>query len=281
MLLNVTVLIFPNLDPVAIQLGPLAIRWYALAYLAGIIGGVWLIKRIMAQPTPRFPAPLLNKDSLDDLLFYATLGIVIGGRLGRVLFYDFSDYFITGARPLLDIVKIWQGGMAFHGGVIGVVVAMLLLCRKYKIPFLALMDVVAAATPLGLFFGRLANFANGELWGKPASVAWAVIFPHPAAGGIPRHPSQLYEAATEGLLLLAILLPCAFIPRLRDRSGLLCGLFLVGYASARTFCEMFREPDGVNVFLNGLITLSQGQTLSLPMALLGLFLIVYSGRKTA
>lgn len=280
MSLNALLLSFPHIDPVAVQLGPIAIRWYALAYLSGIIGGIWLIKRLAARATPRFPAPIMSSEAVDDLMFYVTLGIVIGGRLGRIFFYDFSAYFIDGSRPLLDMVKIWQGGMAFHGGLIGVILATLYVSRKHKVPYLAMMDLVAAVTPLGLFFGRIANFINGELWGKPADVPWAMVFPHPAAGPIARHPSQLYEAGLEGLLLLSITLYLATRPWARDRVGLISGVFLLGYGLARMFCELFREPDGVHALFGGALTISQGQTLSIPMALAGIGVILYALKST-
>ena len=262
---------YPNLDPVAIKLGPLAIRWYGLAYITGLILGwrytVWLTRQ------KRFNGPDSRPTAtdLDDFLFWAMAGVLIGGRMGIVLFYQPSKYF---ADPI-SIFKVWEGGMSFHGGLIGVITALVLFARRRRIPFLHLSDLVACATPIGLFFGRLANFVNGELWGRVTDSPLGMVFPSAEAGPLPRHPSQLYEAASEGLLLFIILAVLAQMPGVRRRSGLLTGLFLVGYSIARSTCELFREPDSYLGFVLG-GTISMGQVLSFPMLLAGLVFAGYA-----
>lgn len=260
-------LTFPQIDPVLIEIGPLAIRWYALAYVAGIFLGYWLLKRLSDRIAP----PLLSQEALDDIILYTIFGIIIGGRLGYVLFYN-PGYYV--AHPL-EALKIWQGGMSFHGGLTGMIAAMWLFARKYGVGFLKLTDLLAVVAPIGLFFGRVANFINGELWGRAADVPWAMVFPN--AGGVPRHPSQLYEAALEGVLLFILLLSLVHFTKIRESIGMLSGLFLVGYALARGFVEQFREPDEqLGLLWEGL---SMGQLLSLPMLAVGLLLIVLSLRK--
>jgi phosphatidylglycerol:prolipoprotein diacylglycerol transferase len=251
---------FPAIDPVAIELGPIAIRWYALAYLAGLLLGWWLAKRLVARPGWQ-----IRPEALDDLLVYVTLGIILGGRLGYVLFYNFSYY----VEHPLEILYVWRGGMSFHGGLIGVLAACWWFARRSGVRFLELTDLIAALAPIGLFLGRLANFVNGELWGRPTDVPWAVIFPH--AGPEPRHPSQLYEAALEGLVLFALVQLFAWRPRRPADVGRLSGLFLVGYGLARSFVELFREPDPQLGFLWGGLTM--GQLLSLPLIVFGLLLL--------
>lgn len=250
-----------HLDPVLIQLGPLAVRWYALAYVAGILLGYMYIKRINTHIAP----PLLSQKALDDMVLFAVLGIIAGGRLGYVFFYN-APYYL--ANPG-EILAIWQGGMAFHGGLIGVAVAFYLFARRYKVPFLPLMDRIACAAPIGLFFGRFANFINGELYGRASDVAWAVQFP--TGGPVTRHPSQLYEAALEGLLLFVLLFVLWHKTTLRRKSGALAGIFLVGYGISRASIEFFREPDAQLGFLWGGATM--GQLLCIPMILLGGYLI--------
>ena len=214
---------------------------------------------------------------VDDFLAWATFGVVIGGRLGYVLFYKPVDYF---THPL-DIFKLWEGGMSFHGGLLGVAVAIFFYGRKYRIPVLQMGDLIAVVAPIGLFFGRLANFVNGELWGRPAGpdVPWAMIFPDPASGGIPRHPSQLYEAGLEGLLLLLLMHLLWRVEAIRMRAGTLTGCLLLGYAAARITSEFFREPDAFLGFLAFGATM--GQLLSLPLALAGLILILWPRKATA
>jgi phosphatidylglycerol:prolipoprotein diacylglycerol transferase len=262
---------FPRIDPVAFELGPLfglsfAIRWYALAYIAGIMGGWWLGKRLV-QASPQ----VATARQADDFVTWVTLGIILGGRLGYVLFYK-PGYYIQ--HPL-EALMVWQGGMSFHGGMLGVMLAVALFCRAEGIDMLAFGDRVAAVVPIGLGLGRLANFINGELFGRVAlDVPWAMVFPN--GGPLPRHPSQLYQAALEGVVLLAVLLLLARREDLRARRGLLTGVFLCGYALARIVGELFREPDSHLGFLVAGATM--GQLLSLPMFLAGTWLIARSRR---
>ncbi|MDG1287927.1 MAG: prolipoprotein diacylglyceryl transferase [Rickettsiales bacterium] len=262
-----TYLEFPQIDPVLFEVGPLAIRWYALAYVAGIFIGWWLLKRLSDKTTP----PLMGPKALDDIMLYAIFGIILGGRLGYVLFYNLPFYL---ENPLMAL-QIWKGGMSFHGGLAGVILAMILFARRFEILFLKLMDLLAVVAPIGLFFGRIANFINGELWGRVADVPWGMIFP--SGGNIVRHPSQLYEAALEGVVLFVILFILISCTRVREKAGMLSGLFLLGYGAARGFVEQYREPDQQVGFLWESLTM--GQLLSTPMILGGLFLIFWSLRK--
>jgi phosphatidylglycerol:prolipoprotein diacylglycerol transferase len=261
-------LTYPDIDPVAIKLGPLAIRWYGLAYITGLVLGwrytVWLA----GQKRFNAPGSRPTATDLDDFLFWAMAGVLIGGRMGIVLFYQPHEYL---ADPI-SILKIWEGGMSFHGGMLGVVTALILFTRRRGIPLFHIADLVACAAPIGLFFGRLANFVNGELWGRVTDSPLGMVFP--TGGPQPRHPSQLYEAASEGLILFAILGVLAQVPAVRRRDGLLTGLFLVGYSIARSTCELFREPDSYLGFIVGGI--SMGQILSFPMLLAGLGFIAYA-----
>lgn len=263
---------FPMIDPVLVQIGPFAIRWYALAYIAGLLLG-WLYARLLvsndrlwgAAPRPAAPA-------LDDLLVYAALGVILGGRLGYVFFYN-PGYFIANPGKVL---ALWEGGMAFHGGLAGAALGIWLFARKYRLPVLSICDICAAVVPIGIGLGRIANFIKPELWGRPADVPWAMVFP--GAGPLPRHPSQLYEAALEGLLLLIILWIAARSGAFR-RPGLITGLFGAGYALARIFCEFFREPDAQLGFLFGGATM--GMLLSAPLLLIGVWLIAVALRNRA
>ncbi|NHN87891.1 prolipoprotein diacylglyceryl transferase [Acetobacter conturbans] len=261
------VLMFPQFDPVLIHLGPLAIRWYALAYIAGIVIGIQLLKKLVRW-TPR----VATVEQADDFLVWVTLGVVFGGRLGYVLFYQPESFL---AHPL-QIFAVWQGGMSFHGGAIGVILAMILFARRYHLSFLAFSDRVTTLVPIGLGFGRIANFINGELWGRYAdpSLPWAMVFP--GTDGYPRHPSQIYEALTEGLLLFLVMLMAARNHGLRERPGFLAGLFLAGYGCARIFCEFFREPDAFLGYFSFGITM--GQILSIPMILAGVALMIHAFR---
>ncbi|HYZ63388.1 MAG TPA: prolipoprotein diacylglyceryl transferase [Acetobacteraceae bacterium] len=254
---------WPNFDPVLVQVGPLAIRWYALAYIGSLVIG-WRIMRRLVRLAP----PVATEQQVDDFLTWATLGVVLGGRLGYVLFYQPSHYL---EHPL-DAVAVWQGGMSFHGGALGVLVALVLYCRNRAIPLLGFADRLAVVVPLGLGLGRIANFINGELWGReaPAWLPWAMVFPQ--AGPEPRHPSQLYQAGLEGLALLVILALLCRNERIRARFGTLTGVFLIGYGIARIIGEFFRQPDAFLGFLYAGITM--GQLLSLPMVLAGLWLIL-------
>lgn len=259
---------FPTIDPVLIEIGPFAIRWYALAYIAGLLLGwrycIWLAKQ---------PPALVTRTQLDDFLIWAIIAIILGGRLGFALFYQF-DYYL--ANPA-EILQIWHGGMSFHGGLLGVFLALLLFAHPRKIPLLALTDIVAAAAPIGLFLGRLANFVNGELWGRPSNVPWAMVFP--TGGPAPRHPSQIYEAGLEGVVLFVLLFFLARLPAIRARHGLLSGVFVSGYGLSRILVEFFREPDREIGYLLGGTTM--GQWLSLPMLAGGVYLILRAQGKIA
>ena len=269
-----------------------ALRWYALAYLAGLIAGWRIIAGLMARPGlwPGGQAPMAAK-RVEDLLSWIVLGVIIGGRLGFVLFYQRDHYL---ANPT-EIVKVWQGGMSFHGGFLGVIVAGLIFCRRYGVPALQLSDAMALVAPIGLFFGRLANFVNAELWGRPSTLPWAVIFPGEAAqtcpgllpGDCARHPSQLYEAGLEGLLLGLILFSLVRHRGLK-RPGLITGVFLLGYGLARFAVEFFRQADGQfitpdnplgHVIGGASYGLSMGQLLSLPMILAGLWFLARLKRQ--
>lgn len=262
------VLPFPTIDPIAIAVGPFAIRWYALAYVAGIVGGWWYARRLVSDAVSwgdlRRPTPA----DIDDLIVWAALGIVLGGRVGYVLFYNFETYL----QDPLEILTIWHGGMSFHGGFLGTILAIGLFARSRGLSFLSVLDVAAVVTPIGLFTGRIANFVNGELWGRAApDLPWAMVFPR--GGDVPRHPSQLYEATAEGIVLLTIMVLGARNLGFR-RPGLLGGLFVFGYGTARIVCEFFREPDEQLGFLFGgafarLGGITMGQVLSLPMLLIG------------
>jgi phosphatidylglycerol:prolipoprotein diacylglycerol transferase len=252
---------FPTIDPVLIQIGPLALRWYALAYIAGLFAGMVYMRRLVKQS----PA-LMTKAQVDDLFLWVLGGVILGGRLGYVVFYKPGTYL---SDPLA-ILRTWEGGMAFHGGLVGVIIAILLFARHAKVNKWYVGDGVACAVPIGLGLGRLANFINGELWGRPApDVPWAMVFP--GAGEIPRHPSQLYQALLEGLVLFVILFLLRRNEAIRNRPGILMGCFLIGYGAFRVFGELFREPDTFIGFLPGGTTM--GQWLSVPMILFGLFAI--------
>lgn len=257
---------FPNIDPVALEIGPLAIRWYALAYMAGLLLG-WRYLRAVAS----WPPAILDAKAADDFLLWATFAIILGGRVGYVLFYQ-PMHFLEHPE---NIVAVWKGGMSFHGGLLGMTLAIILFARRVKVPVFGLADRIACVVPIGLFFGRLANFINGELFGRPADVPWAIIFPN--GGPLPRHPSQLYEATLEGLVLFLILLIASRSRQVRERFGTLTGIFLCGYATFRSTGELFREPDAQLGFLIGGATM--GQLLSLPLLLAGLVLITRARKR--
>ena len=259
-----------GLNANAIEYGWLVIRWYSLAYIVGIFGGYWLVKRMLR----RAGAPM-SEQHVDDLLFWAMLGVIVGGRLGYVLFYNLKDYL---ADPV-GIFRLWGGGMSFHGGVIGVTLACLYIARKNKLNFLRVCDYVACVYPFGHLLGRLANFVNGELWGRASDVSWAMIFPA-SETMIARHPSQLYQAAIEGALLLAIVSYAFWRTDARYFPGRLVGLFTLGMGVARFFIEYFREPDSQLLWLQVDTGLSMGQWLTIPMILLGAWLMwTSSGRR--
>jgi len=261
------VLVHPNFDPVALQLGPVAIRWYGLMYLVAFALFFWLSRR----RTKSQPWVGADHTFVDDLLFYGVLGVILGGRLGYVIFYKPLHFL---ANPG-DIIRVWEGGMSFHGGFLGVLVAMWLVARRHDMPWLRVLDFIAPSVPLGLASGRLGNFINGELYGRVTDVSWGMVFHSAAAGPLPRHPSQLYQFALEGLALFAIL--WIFSSRQRP-AGAVSGLFLVGYGVFRFIAEYFREPDD---FL-GLLTLgfTMGQWLSLPMVLAGGGMMVWAYRRS-
>jgi len=265
-LLPVFAIPFPAVDPVLVAIGPFAIRWYALAYIAGIVLGWRLVRRLVQRPGWG-----ITPEAIDDLVFYVTLGVILGGRIGYILFYQ-TDHYLT--HPL-DMLAVWRGGMSFHGGLIGVLVATFLFARGRGIPFFEVTDALAVATPIGLCLGRIANFINAELWGRVTDVPWAVIFPN--AGPDPRHPSQLYEATLEGVVLFAVMLVFARRTYHPEARGTLSGIFLIGYALARITVEFFREPDVQIGYLAGGITM--GQLLSLPMLAFGIFLVARGRRR--
>jgi phosphatidylglycerol:prolipoprotein diacylglycerol transferase len=252
---------FPAIDPVAIALGPFAIRWYALAYIAGLLIG-WRYCLALAGRAPK----LVRPRDVDDFLVWATIGVVLGGRIGYVLFYNFGYY---AAHPW-QILEVWHGGMSFHGGALGVTLAIILFTQVRHIPLLAFSDIIIEAVPIGLFFGRIANFINGELYGRPTHVPWAMVFP--MGGPVPRHPSQLYEAFCEGILLFLVL-SVAERRGWRQRPGLVTGLFLAGYAVARIFGEMFRQPDPQIGYL--IFGTTEGQLLSIPVLFAGIALMLW------
>jgi phosphatidylglycerol---prolipoprotein diacylglyceryl transferase len=258
---------FPAFNPVAISLGPFAIRWYALAYIVGLLIG-WRYCLALAARPPH----LVERQDVDDFLVWATLGVVLGGRIGYVLFYK-PGYYIY--HPI-EALYVWHGGMSFHGGAIGVTIAIILFTRARRIPLFAFSDIITEAIPIGLFFGRIANFINGELFGRPSDVPWAMIFPN--GGPLPRHPSQLYEAICEGILLF-LLLFCAERLSGRRRPGILTGLFLSAYAVARMSGELFREPDPQLGFL--VFGTTMGQLLSIPMLIIGALIIWWALRTPA
>lgn len=255
-----------GLDPIALDLGFFQLRWYSLAYLAGILVGWWYLLKLIDRPG----APLARRHA-DDMVFYATLGILLGGRLGYVLFYR-PDFYLENPA---EIVQLWDGGMSFHGGVIGVSLGILWMARKHGLSWLRIHDYVACCVPFGLFFGRLANFVNGELWGRASDLPWAMIFP--TGGEVPRHPSQLYEALLEGPVLFLILWFLFWKTDARYQPGKLVGTFILGYGLARFAVEFVRQPDSGLEHLSW--GLSMGQTLSTPMILGGLYLIATAKRR--
>jgi phosphatidylglycerol:prolipoprotein diacylglycerol transferase len=256
-----------GLNPVALDLGFFEIKWYSLAYIAGILVGWWYLLRMLRAPG----APMLKRHA-DDMVFYATLGIILGGRLGYVIFYQPSML----GNPL-SVLQLWEGGMSFHGGVIGTSLAILWLARRNELSWLRIHDYVACCAPFGLFFGRLANFVNGELWGKKGDVAWAIIFPR--ADEAPRHPSQLYEAGLEGVVLFVILWWMFWKTDARYQPGKLVGTFILGYGAFRFFVEFFREPDPQLVWLAQSTGLHMGQWLCVPMIAGGIWLIATAKRR--
>lgn len=272
LLLQLAALPFPNIDPVIVQVGPVAIRWYGLGYIVGILFAWWYAKRMVtdtrlwANNTP----PMKPVD-LDDFVVWAALGVVLGGRLGYVFFYDLPQFL---ANPL-SLVAVWNGGMSFHGGMLGTILAMVLFSWKRGINPWSMLDVVAATVPVGLGLVRVANFINSELWGRPTDTPWGMVFPD--GGPLPRHPSQLYEAALEGLVLFLVLRVLTHHLMMLKRPRFVGGAFIFGYGLSRIFVEFFREPDAHIGYLAG-GWLTMGMLLSLPMVLAGLWAMVTAGR---
>ncbi|MFC3051766.1 prolipoprotein diacylglyceryl transferase [Kordiimonas pumila] len=256
-----SVLTYPQIDPIIFAIGPVAIRWYSLAYIGGIMFGWWYIRTLS-----RKPGAAMSESHVDDFVTWAVLAVIIGGRIGYVLFYNLPAYM----NDPLAIFRLWDGGMSFHGGFAGVVVAVILFCRKHGLELMRVSDLMAIVAPVGLFAGRIANFINGELWGRPTDVSWAMIFPSDPLQ-VPRHPSQLYEALGEGLILFLILQLLYHKTRVaKDMPGVLAGLFIAGYGLVRILVEFVREPDAQLGLTSGI---SRGQMLSVPMFLLALWLI--------
>ncbi len=251
---------FPDISPVIFTIGPFSLRWYAMAYLAGIISAWLLIK----QNIKKYDLGISN-EQLDDMVFYTTLGIILGGRLGYVICYG-DGYFW---RNPMEILAVWHGGMSFHGGIVGVILGLYCFARRYNFPYLKITDLAALYVPIGIFLGRLANFVNGELWGRVTTVPWAVKFPE--GGYLPRHPSQLYEALSEGVLMFVILNCLWHKPYVRNHHGVISSLFLIIYALSRISMEFFREPDRQIGFIAGNMTL--GQILSLPFLISGIYIL--------
>ncbi|GAB4577203.1 MAG: prolipoprotein diacylglyceryl transferase [Roseibium sp.] len=265
------VLPFPAIDPVIVEVGPFALRWYALAYIVGIVLA-WRYMRILVGNARLWGAAARpGLTDIDDFVLWGTLGIILGGRLGYVLFYNPAYYL---ANPM-EIFAIWTGGMSFHGGFAGTVIAMVLFAHRRGVPVWTLFDLAGCAAPIGLFFGRIANFINSELWGRPADVPWAVVFPN--GGPEPRHPSQLYEAALEGIVLFIVLRLLSHRFRLLQKRGFLAGAFACGYGIARSIVEFYRVPDAHIGYLGGFLTM--GILLSVPMILAGAAAMVWAARR--
>jgi phosphatidylglycerol:prolipoprotein diacylglycerol transferase len=264
---------FPAIDPVLIQVGPFAVRWYALAYIVGILIGWWYAKRLVTTPAiwGRAGPPMTAAD-IDDFVVYAALGIILGGRTGYVLFYDLPRF----AADPAEIIALWHGGMSFHGGFLGTVLAMVIFARRRNIPIWSLIDVVAPSVTFGLLLGRLANFINGELFGRVTDVPWAIVFPN--GGAEPRHPSELYEAGLEGIVLFAFLRLLTHRYHKLTQPAFVSGAFAAGYGAARTFAEFFREPDIQIGYLAGGLTM--GMLLSIPMIVAGVGVMLWASRRT-
>lgn len=263
---------FPNIDPVAFSIGPFAVRWYALAYIVGLVFAIWYAKRLVSTPALwAGRKPTATPAQVDDLFIWITLGVILGGRLGYVLFYN-PVHFLS--HPL-DIFRMWEGGMSFHGGFLGVVVALLVYGRRHDMTLDRLLDLGAAATPVGLGLGRLANFINGELYGRAGDVPWAMIFPNDPQQ-VPRHPSQLYEAVLEGLVLFLVIRIATHRFKALSHPGRASGLFALGYGLSRIIVEFFREPDVQLGYFLGFITM--GMILSLPLVAVGIWLLLRSRR---
>ncbi len=253
-------ILFPQIDPIIFSIGPFSIHWYALAYLAGIIFGFILLKKLN-----RLKPVVLSDNALDDIILFSVIGIIFGGRIGYIFFYDLEKFFFDPKT----IFFVWKGGMSFHGGLIGLIFALFLLAKKHKFNFIRSLDLVSCVAPIGLFFGRIANFINAELYGKITDVPWAVVFPN--TSGLPRHPSQIYEALLEGILLFILMNILVHKNSLRKKEGMLGGIFITLYGACRIFVEFFREPDFKIGYILNYFTM--GQILSLPMIIIGCYFI--------
>ncbi|MBN9543330.1 MAG: prolipoprotein diacylglyceryl transferase [Alphaproteobacteria bacterium] len=254
-----------NINPVLIDFGTLKLTYYGLAYAIGIILGVWQLKKINKKEG------LTSDKNIDDIVVYSIVGIILGGRLGYVFFYKPMEYL---SDPI-DIFKTWEGGMSFHGGLIGLILGIFLYCKKYKIQLWKMADAIVLVGPIGLFLGRIANFINGELFGRPTDGSWGVIFPY--GGKIPRHPSQLYEAFLEGVVLYTLLNVLYYKTDIYKKQKALSGAFLIGYGIFRSIAELFREPD---LHIGYIGNLTMGQILCIPMIIAGIYLVLKSGKKT-
>lgn len=273
-MLTLAALSFPNIDPEAFSIGPVSIKWYGLAYMGGLVLGWLYVRRLLSTPHLwRNNTPPLTIDRVDDLLLYITLAVIVGGRLGQVLLYEPGYYF---SNPS-EILKTWRGGMSFHGALIGSAVAILIFAQVYKVSARTVMDICCAAVPFGLFFGRVANFINSEHWGRTTDAAIGMVFPN--GGPEPRHPSQLYEAALEGLVMLIIMRIMTHKVLGLKQPGLVAGVWLVWYAIARSICEFFREPEPIHAL--NIEPFTAGQVYCLPMLALGIYFIITARRKAA
>lgn len=269
-----------GLRPYLFEIGPFQLRFYSLAYLLGVIFAYWHVSKMIKAPG----APMAQRH-VDDLFFYCTLGVILGGRLGYAAFYTGGEtgkpslftHFTPTETVSWDLLRLWDGGMSFHGGVLGVLVAIAWVAWRGKLPFLRVADYIAVNVPMGMFLGRLANFINGELWGRETTIAWGMVFP--GGGEVVRHPSQLYQAGLEGLLLLVILIPLFWKTRARYRPGLLTGIFTLGIALARFVNEFFREPDAQLAEFATQTGLSMGQWLTIPLILIGLIVTLYAAMR--
>lgn len=265
---------FPDIDPVALSLGPIAIKWYGLAYVAGLLLGWIYVKRLVATarfwPGGKAPLTVLH---IDDLFLWVAAGVIIGGRLGHILLYEPVQYL---SQPL-EILKVWKGGMAFHGGMVGTIVAMWLFARRNAVPARTVMDLVSAAVPIGLFFGRIANFINAEVVGRESSVPWAMVFPGPGYDPVPRHPSQLYEALLEGLVLFLILRWLIYRRDALARPGLVGAAFLTGYGGFRMLCELFKHEEYSTIFKA--LPITTGLVYCIPMVAIGLYYLYQATRQ--
>lgn len=269
--MNLFVLPFPAFDPIALELGPVSLRWYGLAYMSGLLIGWYYIRKLLSDKHLWNGKPPFSPDLADDLLIWTTLGVVIGGRLGFIFLYE-PSFFIQ--HPM-EVFAVWHGGMAFHGGLMGSIFAIYLFARRHNVPFFSLTDIAAAAVPIGLFFGRLANFINAEIVGKVSNVPWAMVFPN--AGAAPRHPTQLYEAGLEGIVLFLILRFFTHKRLALNSPGMTGSIFLMGYGTARILVEFFKEHDHAQFFTFGPI--STGMVYSLPMILLGMYLYKWAAKN--